>query len=475
MNPVASEDKTHDAVLVVHGIGAQAKLGPLTGLMNGLQRVDPIEAAKEVSDGMFRKVGGKPVRFYEVYWADLLKGEERTRGAFQMSEFQSVTWFPWRNIRAGNYRRGDYSILALAWWCGFLPVVNFLALFAYYGASFVASLFQKSDKESSDRRSAEEPEHLLRTITLKAAGKSRKYTKCDEVLDEYFGDVFSYVNSAGGAFYRTAEEPPVPEKVKEAFPDIMERFREKLRQSAESEGCETIHVVAHSLGTVIAYHALAGYRFDADSTNAQSTRSAFAKIGRLYTIGSPLEKIRFFWPKLGQKAADSGVQSVQWDNFVSFFDPVAGTIKRYKGWGRVSNHALLGGGFIRGHVVYERNAKFLNVLTKGLCGREIPLKRTFWARLADWFLLVCETLFAPALATAVLLLGLAFVLLGALMVPYLISLGLRQFLPQDLWVAIQNWLSLFFLGGMFLAFLVAPIVRAKRVHSMFWEIRKGGS
>jgi hypothetical protein len=66
---------------------------------------------------------------------------EVTRGAFQMNEVQSLSWFPCFNIRRGNYPSGSYSFFKLAVWCVALPIVNFFVLFAYYGAGFFAQIF----------------------------------------------------------------------------------------------------------------------------------------------------------------------------------------------------------------------------------------------------------------------------------------------------------------------------------------------
>src|SRR5439155_21973535 len=69
----------------------------------------------DIHDGVVATIGGQSVRLYEVYWADLLKGD-LARGGFQIKELQSLSWFPWFNIRRGNYQPGSYSFLKLAWW-----------------------------------------------------------------------------------------------------------------------------------------------------------------------------------------------------------------------------------------------------------------------------------------------------------------------------------------------------------------------
>ncbi len=455
-------------ILVVHGIGAQ-KAGESAGkLLAGLARVDR-KVESTAHDGAVT-VCGQPVRIYEVYWADLSSGAS-TRGAFDIKELQSLSWFPWFNHRCGNYPRGHYSLVKLAWWWIALPIFNFFALFAYYGARLVMTIatggrFDGTEKSTGLSRA--KSRGSVWDEARKAAARTSGPGPMDVLLDEYVGDVFSYVNSAGRAFYRDTGDTPAPAAAEHVYERIVQRFYDQLLK-AQADGCETIHVVAHSLGTVVAYHALTGLGFDAGTrTDTDAIRSALAKVRRLYTIGSPLEKIRFFWPRLTPAGAAFGTPAFQWDNFVSWFDPVAGTLKRFDEWGKVSNHRLLGGGFVRGHVVYEHSPVFLGVLVRGLCGKDVPFARTAREVWNDRLILVGETLFAPAAVTFVLLLGMSLFVVAALMLPFLSSLILRQFLPDPTWVYIQNVTSLTFIGMMVLAFLIAPKVRAGKVHRLHW-------
>ena len=450
------------ALLVVHGIGAQERGETLGKLVSGLRRVEG-SAPKTIHDGVVATVGGQPVRFYEVYWADLLKGDV-TRGAFQIKELQSLSWFPWLNFRHGNYRPGSYSFLKLAWWCVALPIVNFFLLFAYYGAGFFAQIIGGAE----GKRKEAETDSAAQRVLRKVAGHGTTLTKVDRILDEYIGDVFSYVNSAGDAFYREEKEPPVPHQVEHVYGDIVDRFYDQLVK-AQTDGATTIQIVAHSLGTVVTYHALSGFRFEPGRRgDAEVIRAARAKISHLYTIGCPLEKIRFFWPRLIQGSSPLGKMSIRWDNFVSWFDPVAGILRSFGDWGEVSNHRLLGGGFLRGHVVYEHSPVFLRALTKGLCGHDIPLRRGFKERLGDLLLLIGETLLAPAMLAVVLIVGAALFAIVAMLIPYILSWVLRWFLPPETWVSIENTVSVIMLGAMILAFLIAPVIRARKVHSLYW-------
>lgn len=450
--------RTPIGVLVVHGIGAQEPRETELKLLAGLRRIGGEVIVPD--GGGVLTIGGQPVRLYEVYWADLLKGDI-TVGAFQMKELQSLSWFPWMNWRCGNYRGKNCSSLKLAWWCVALPLINFLVLFAYYGAGWIIDVI-KGDVTKDSKRTSET--HGTGTESK----KSVKRSALDRILDEYVGDIFSYANSAGKAFYREQDELPVPAKVREVYTAAVQRFYDQLVK-AYTDGCAAIHIVAHSLGTVVSYHALAGLRFDSlGREDAATIVAASGKVQHVYTIGSPLEKIQFFWPRLMLEGGCLSGKKIQWDNFVSWFDPVAGMLRGFSQWGVVRNHRLLGGGFIRGHVVYEHSPVFLKALTQGLVGRELPfdLKGKEWWQ--DRLILAGETLIAPVALTLVLVIGLALYLLTAILVPYLLSLGLRLFLPPETWGPIVDKISLVFIGSMTLTFLIVPILRASKVHAQYW-------
>ena len=452
----------HTALLVVHGIGAQKPGDTVDKLARGLRLLDPAFVPQDTRDGVIATLGGQSVRLYEVYWADLLSGDE-TRGAFQITELQSLSWFPWYNLRRGNYRSRRYSSLTLAWWCIALPVMNFFMLCAYYGAGLFAQIFAGEDvhqKMLHDRRS------VWRAIRLRA-DRAARLSVVDRMLDEYVGDVFSYVNSAGKAFYRDAGEPAVPQQMQDAYPRILQRFYDQLVK-AHVDGCDTIQIVAHSLGTVVTYHALSGFGVDPSRPDLASIRAAKSKIRRVYTIGSPLEKIRFFWPRVAPVGAPSTDATFRWDNFVSFFDPVSGMLHSFEEWGKVTNHRLLGGGFFLGHVVYEHSTVFLGVLAEGLCGRQMNCGHGLKTRVRDLLLLTGENLVAPAVLGVVLAVGGALFGLVAMLLPYLLSWVVRWFLPRETWEPIVDTASLVMLGLLVLAFLVGPAVRASRVHSRFW-------
>ena len=96
-------------VLVVHGIGAQEPGETLGRLLRGLRRLEQDSVPERLQDGAPATIGGQPVRFYEVYWADTVKGDI-ARSAFNMFEFQNLSWFPLFNWLRGNYRKQRYLL-----------------------------------------------------------------------------------------------------------------------------------------------------------------------------------------------------------------------------------------------------------------------------------------------------------------------------------------------------------------------------
>jgi hypothetical protein len=154
---------------------------------------------------------------------------------------------------------------------------------------------------------------------------------------------------------------------------------------------------------------------------------------------------------------------------VSRFDPIAGKLRRF---GDVENHHLLGGGFVTGHVVYERSAVFLQRLGSELTRtKDIHLKyeRTTGQALKDWATLIGESVLAPSLLLVSIGIGIGILMLVALSVPYLISLPFRLVGKTDLALAIVDKGGLGFLV-MFIAILalIGPFRTASRVHRENW-------
>lgn len=209
----------------------------------------------------------------------------------------------------------------------------------------------------------------------------------EKFLDQVPGDVINFVKSAGGAYQRAPQAEPETayrggdwvnvdfERLAPKAREITGRFLEVLEQATQRDGCTNIHVLSHSLGTVVCHQALAR------ATESLASAKPAARITRLYTIGCPLEKIRFFWPKLFEKRVDSVVMkdgraivevdpSLQWCNFWSRADAVSGKLSAFAGLPEPTNRPAHGlGGFFTAHVRYLGNPGFLSfVLNEAIPG-----------------------------------------------------------------------------------------------------------
>jgi len=272
-------------------------------------------------------LGDRVVRVYEAYWADLLEGE-RVAGTFSRFELNSLAWFPWLNKRTRLYPK-PYTLRVLAWTIILTPIALFAAVLNF----FISGIY-----------------YLFTRSSLSA------------LLDRTAGDVTNYAASIGRA---------VPSaKIEAVGGEVIGRFWAAYRK-AEADGCNELHVVAHSLGTVIAYHALSSY--GDECVNADATPPP-PRVRGLYTIGSPLEKIRFIWPTLIRERplgtrATAAAAGLIWHNFHDRLDLVSGRLCHAENWGLVKNHGLFGrGGLGRAHVIYQADPVFLRIVGERLFG-----------------------------------------------------------------------------------------------------------
>jgi hypothetical protein len=233
--------------------------------------------------------------------------------------------------------------------------------------------------------------------------------------------------------------------------EIIHRFDEKL-DGARLDGCDEIQIVSHSLGTVIAYHALARRAWDAEPMR---------RITRIYTLGSPLEKIGFFWPRLIPRDG-AGHPLLQWHNICDRLDGVAGKLKRFNHWTPVQNHRVWGlGGAARAHIMYQRSPVFQDLVTEGLFGAPSHGKISRWWEL---FKASVETLIMPVALVIGAVVGLGFVVLVAALFPYLAGwllrlIGLGQWEP-----AVRSWGTWGIAGVIVLSSLVATLSEASDLH-----------
>jgi hypothetical protein len=460
----------------VHGVGDQAPGDATRKLVHGLALASGTgePAAGAVGEPVDMEVAGIPLRLYEVYWADLLRGEI-AQDTFSGAEFQAFAWFPWLNHRSGIYPRGKYSMARVLGWGLVLPVLGLLMALPYYGLRLIVPVF---DRDYRQRMRGEKPPRGLRAAWRNAQqladSAAHQRTILEDTIDEYAGDVFNYVNSAGEARFPEGREKDVPDAVQSAYHAIADRFRSQLLRAARE--CGEVQVLAHSLGTVISFHGLfglcqSGLPPAANAEQEPELEAARQKVTRLYTIGSPLEKIGFFWPKLLHTKVAPGNRTLQWENFVSWFDPVAGVLKHFDQWGPVRNQRLLGGGFVTGHVVYEQHPRFLDRFLAGLGAGPVQLQRGLGQRFRTWLLLLGETLLAPTLLGVITLAGGMLWLAVAMLFPWIAKLlFLPEFMPQ-IDPEIFDRIGLGFGAIMTLVLLINSRRDAGRIHSAAWSAR----
>jgi hypothetical protein len=341
-----------------------------------------------------------------VYWADLLS-RESNRGALDGSTLPTLIWQPLLCRRVGLLRAGEYPGALVAAWLAVLLPASLLAYPLTLGARFFAQVADPKRRARIEART--KGLSFLQRARALADAEAYDDTLVEEALESIVADVPNYMRSVAGG-----------EGV--AF-DVLARFHDAMR--AAQEQCGETHVLAHSLGTVVAYHALTGL--------ARPDGAAPYSLRRLYTIGSPLEKVRFFWPWTVRETSPSADPDFRWTNFYHAMDAVSGRLRRFEAWAKLDNVRLKGGGgMLRSHVVYEQSPQFLGLLTEDLFQKRRVPPLTTGQKLKDRALTAAENLAGPAALLASLALGLSVIAIVLLFGPYVFSLPLR-WLGMDVW------------------------------------------
>ena len=406
-------------LLIVHGIGEQRRSETTEKVVTGLRAAfrDRLEIRRN-ADGhaVSATARGVTVEFHEVFWADLLT-REANRGAFTWSTLPTLVWQPLLCRRAGLLSAGEYrSSLVLAWLALTLPA----SLLAYPMAQGARVFVQPFDEERQKRQREKTKGMSLKQRALEAAdAAAHGETIIEATLEGVVADVPNYMSSIvrgdGVAFA------------------VLERFHRVMRDVRERH--DEVFILAHSLGTVVAYHALTGM--------GQPPGDPPYAPCRLITIGSPLEKIRFFWPWTVRCATPSAYPGFRWTNFYHRMDMVSGSLRRFAAWAPIENVRLKsGGGILRSHVVYERSPEFLGMLTEELFGERtepsVPWLRRTWDRVIT----AGENLAAPVGIIASLAMGLGALAIVMLILPFLVSALLRLLGAGEWAVGVGNGLSL---------------------------------
>ena len=220
-------------LLVVHGVGRQKEGESSAKLIEGLSRMDGVEIG--TSEDVLR-IDGTDVRVFEVYWADLLTGAEIER-TFDSRDLQTVAWFPWFNRVRGIYKDGDYRWGTTLLWTFFLPIASFLSWLGLQGAGLLVKLgeafvrvareigavFDRGRGQSSEPERIKDTKRETKALSWKGALQTAQeakdeYTTVDSLMDDYAGDVFTYVDSAGEAFKEDKPRQPATGLWKDSRP-----------------------------------------------------------------------------------------------------------------------------------------------------------------------------------------------------------------------------------------------------------------
>lgn len=209
------------------------------------------------------------IAFYEVYWAD----EDLKFSWFQKLKFNvwltTTLWNPLFNALSRKYAARSVSPFQfLRYWFA-LGILDFVI-------------------------------HMAESILVLFAFVARKtepLRRFGEIIFEYAGDVKLYYSPQ--IYFHNQTKLDV----------LMARFDEVLLK-ANLDGCDSIHIAAHSLGSVLAYDGLHSHRVEPakmslDFLDYLKARMAggeplfvdpYEKLKTLVTLGSPLDKTYFVFP-----------------------------------------------------------------------------------------------------------------------------------------------------------------------------------
>lgn len=470
-------------LLLVHGIGQQQPGDTLDGLLGALREAYGQALQVERVDTLHARVHGvgRPVHLHEVHWADLLHGPD-VRGSFDMARVFRAVWMPRLNAGADAWHghRHAPGPARVRLWTWLLAPASVVLSASLYGVGFLAAAVQARSR--------------------RAPGDTHTRTLVDDLMDEFTADVFNYVDGTAGAF---AAPSPQTDRIRQQVRCIGDRLAAAAAR-ARAGGCTELQVLAHSLGSVIAFRELsrgapgatpgsdpappcaagAAVPGAAQAVPVPTPEPAPARLTHFWTIGSPLEKFRFFWPALvpgapagpalwmhGHCLARPDTSGLAWHNYSSLVDLVSGQLQPFHGWPAPHNHRPRGlGGLISSHVAYLSHPDFVAELGAQITGTR-PVLHVGWAR--RWrarLRSVAENLALPLLLLASAALGLAVVLslasgLGWLMGRPLLWLGW----PGGARGMQTAWEVLILIG------LVAPLAVARReaaaLHARYWTDR----
>jgi hypothetical protein len=476
-----SPEREPIGLLVVHGIGRQTKGATAAGIVEGLQTAYPrdLRVSWASVDHALVEGLGPPVHVIEVFWADVFRDED-VRGTFDMDRIFELIWFPRLNWECGLLTGEIVARSRVRLWTAVLAVLSPFLWCALVGAGLLASIPEgvREARAGPERRRDREPfrEQVSRRFRNERGRGAGERTLVDDLMDTVVGDVFNYVDGFARAF---PDETTQTERLIESVDEIQLRFEEAARRAVEL-GCREIQVVAHSLGSVIAFLSMLS------SQDEPPRDGRTARLTRVYTIGSPLMKVRFFWPRLFERpargpaiaadrrllaAADNPGQAgaMCWDNFYNKLDLVSGSLPLFPGWPKPTNHPVPAlGGVLTAHVAYHANPSFLASLGNGLKRPTEQTKSPRWLRLVHAVLATLQPIAAPLLFLLLVLIGLAAILGLAWGTGWVVAkpfdlLGLH---------GVATGIRFYMVGALAFAVFVASSLsgrsRAKEKHASFW-------
>jgi len=328
-------------ILVIHGIGQQgpfetldAFAKPFSNLYCGLSQTEMPSAVVHKKHELAKfpewidscvslKSDQNEIDIYEYYWAHLTQREITVVEVIDwlFSVAKGADAFYKRQKSMKNSEKNDALFSADGEFNGLKYLVKILALgnLLKFPILFSSQFFSSPVK------------HLIGKVL-------------EGPLVDTFGDVALYSSSDKKSKYFEVRKK------------ILNGAVEKLKFLLQSDMYENVILVGHSLGTVIAYDALA--RINKEMNIDVGLRKKATKIDGFVTFGSPLDKIAFFFAdKINQEnqpmryaitsqlhgfkkvnidteELENGVEDyfehVKWLNFWSKMDPVSGHLDVYR-------------------------------------------------------------------------------------------------------------------------------------------------
>lgn len=528
------QDEKRIALLVVHGIGEQQPGETVSKIVEGFKLAfgenqvevefdhpDDDETRLPGTGDDVRPVGllrvadcSREIRLYEVYWADIL-GEQAAQGSFDVEAMTALQWLPGMNRKLGLYGQSAAPRHGVSASRPVLSIVSACIYYAYHGTRVVLRLLKSLlhsvlaavfltlglviyalrvlakvplvrifASPAYERAQSLQWVHALLAFDARLFKNIKAYEKAgysdplDLKLDRVVGDIFTYVHSLGGIFVE------VKEPQRDAAKHILERFYRQLDRAAQE--CDEVHVLAHSLGTVIAYHGLTGYGLGTEGAGNTRAAEPFRKVRHLYTIGSPLNKFKYFWPVLvtGEApgvlvgSADHWWQDrlkkdqcrFRWHNFYNPLDPVSGRLDDVKLWPKVENQRVWEGGLATSHVIYERNVNFLRTLTAGLFGQSAELHRGYFSRVRGFVRGIIESMGTMGVLLFLIAAGFVVGVLASFLVAWTIGSIASLVWGGSTGVDVRNWVFATIVATMLIGSFFLGKRRAANDMAVWWLV-----